>query len=64
VLLRALKRTEEAAEPDLWIAFKRVVLDKESVEAVAQDLGLSKSVVYGAKASLMHQLRRDLAGEL
>ncbi|QDU97583.1 sigma-70 RNA polymerase sigma factor region 4 domain-containing protein [Lignipirellula cremea] len=61
VILRALY---EAGDTQQQTLFRRVMFDKESTEAVAQDGGLSKMSVYEARSRILHQLRGDLSAEL
>ncbi len=61
-----LKRLLELIEPDFrpatWKAFRRQVVDGESAEKVAGELGLSVNAVLIAKSRALSHLRRDAQG--
>jgi RNA polymerase sigma-70 factor (ECF subfamily) len=61
-----IKRLLDLAEPDFapqtWLAFRRQVLDRQSADAVAAELGLPLHSVYAAKSRVLKALRTLAAG--
>lgn len=62
VVGRLLEMLEPDFRPTTWRAFRRQVLDGESAEAVAAELGLSINAVLVAKSRVLQRLRRLAEG--
>jgi RNA polymerase sigma-70 factor (ECF subfamily) len=58
---RALEVLEQEVETRTWQAFRRVVIDGQSVAAVADELGMSIRAVYEAKYRVFRRLRQELS---
>jgi RNA polymerase sigma-70 factor (ECF subfamily) len=55
-----LDRLEPDFRPSTWEAFRRVMLEGSSPEAVATDLGLSVNAVLIAKCRVLQRLRAEM----
>jgi RNA polymerase sigma-70 factor, ECF subfamily len=62
VLHRLLDLIRPDFRPATWLAFRRQVLDGESAESVAAELGLSVNAVLIAKSRVLRHLRRNAEG--
>ncbi len=62
VMARLLDKIQPEFRPVTWQAFRRVVLDGQEEEAVADALGLSVNAVYIAKSRVLARLRREAQG--
>lgn len=60
VLEWAAKRVASRIAPNTFDAFWRTVVNGESVEAVAADLGMSPGAVYVARGRIMASLKREV----
>jgi RNA polymerase sigma-70 factor (ECF subfamily) len=60
---RAAMLIEDEFTPNTWQAFWSLVVDKDSPEKVALQLGMTRSAVYSAKARVIRRLREEF-GEL
>lgn len=57
---RALEVIQEEFQPRTWLAFWRVVVEGQSPQTVAQDLGMSAGAVRVAKCRVLQRLRSEL----
>lgn len=62
VLHRLLELIEPEFRPATWQAFRRQVIDGESAETVAAELGLTVNAVLIAKSRVLSHLRRNAEG--
>lgn len=62
VVQRLLELIEPQFEPTTLEAFRRLVMEGESSEQVAKDLGMSVNAVLLAKSRVLRQLRREMDG--
>jgi RNA polymerase sigma factor (sigma-70 family) len=62
VVGRLLDLIEPEFAPSTWRAFRRLVLDEQSPEAVAAELGLTVNAVFIAKSRVLQRLRRETRG--
>jgi RNA polymerase sigma-70 factor (ECF subfamily) len=59
VTRRLLEMIRPRFEAKTWQAFQRVALEGSSVDAVAEELGLSVNAVFIAKSRVLHMLRQE-----
>jgi RNA polymerase sigma-70 factor (ECF subfamily) len=59
LLRRALGLLQAGIEPRTWEAFWRVVVEGQSPQGVAADLGLTTNAIYLLKARLLRRLREE-----
>jgi RNA polymerase sigma-70 factor (ECF subfamily) len=59
---RALRTVQADFAPATWAAFKQHVLDGQTAQEVASDLGLTVNSVLLAKSRILKRLRAELAG--
>lgn len=59
---RLLAWIEPEVQPSTWHAFRRLVLESGSADAVAADLGISVNAVFIAKSRVLQRLRRHALG--
>ncbi len=57
VLTRCLEHLRREADPRVFAAFSRYALQEQSVEHVAEQLGMSRNAVYIAKCRMLTRLR-------
>jgi RNA polymerase sigma-70 factor (ECF subfamily) len=62
VLRRLLAMIEPDFQPATWKAFRRLVLDGMSADAVAAEIGISANAVLIAKSRVLQRLRQDARG--
>ena len=62
VVRRAMELIEGEFAPSTWRAFRRVMVDGASVDAVAAELGLSANAVFIAKSRVLNRLRKEIEG--
>lgn len=60
---RAVERVRPRVRPATWEAFRRTAIERQPVEAVAEDLGLSPGAVYIARSRVLARLREAIASE-
>jgi RNA polymerase sigma-70 factor (ECF subfamily) len=59
VMARLLELVQPQVAPATWQAFRRVVLEGQSEESAAAELGLSVNAVFIAKSRVLARLRRE-----
>ena len=64
VMARLLEVVEKEVTPPTWQAFRGVVLEGKTEDAVAAELGLSLNAVFIAKSRVLSRLRREAKGLL
>ena len=64
VARKLLEFVEPEFRPATWLAFRRLVIDDVSPEAVAAELGLSVNAVLIAKSRVLRRLRQEAQGLL
>jgi len=57
---QAAKRVQAEFRPKSWQAFWRTVVNDESIDGVARDLGLSAGAVYIARSRVTARVRREI----
>ena len=62
IVRRAMEVIEGEFAPSTWRAFRRVMMDGASVDAVAAELGLSSNAVFIAKSRVLSRLRKEIEG--
>jgi RNA polymerase sigma-70 factor (ECF subfamily) len=62
IVRRAMEVIEGEFAPSTWRAFRRVMVDGASVDAVAAELGLSLNAVFIAKSRVLNRLRKEIEG--
>lgn len=62
VAQRALKLMQTEFEPTTWKACWKTVVEGQSTQAVAQDLGISVNAVFLAKSRVLKRLREQIDG--
>lgn len=63
VVSRLLELVRDDFEPNTWEAFRRVALEDESADDVAESFGISLDALYAAKYRIFRRLREE-AGRL
>jgi len=61
---RVLDLIQSEFEQRTWVAFCRVVVDEQSPDCVANELGMSVNSVYLAKSRVLRRARDELSGLL
>jgi RNA polymerase sigma-70 factor (ECF subfamily) len=59
---RALELIQTDFPGNTWLAFQMVVVEGQSAEAVAAELGMTKGAVHAARFRVLTRLRAELAG--
>lgn len=59
---RALEIMKDEFQPSTWQAFWKIVVDEQSPEDVAKELGMSTGAVYAARHRVKTRLKEELAG--
>ncbi len=62
VIATALELIRRRSEPNTWLAFWRTVVEGESVDDVASQLGMNRWSVYKARSRTLQRLRSELKG--